>query len=93
MKVTDFEWDENKRQKNLGTHKPDFVAAPQLFSGNYTRKRGRDGQGGEERWMATGIIHGVYATAVYTMRGDTVRMVSLRRARDDERKHHQEVFG
>ena len=43
--------------------------------------------------MATGIIHGVYATAIYTMRGGTIRMISLRRARDDERKHHQEVFG
>lgn len=49
MEVTDFEWDENKRQKNLDNHKLDFVAVLQLFSGRHTRKRGRDGQGGEER--------------------------------------------
>jgi uncharacterized protein len=93
MEVTDFEWDENKREKNLDAHKLDFAAVAQLFSGNYIRKRGRAGQGGEERWMATGIVHGVYATAIYTMRGDTVRMISLRRARDDERRHYQEIFG
>ncbi len=88
-----FEWHENKRRKNLANHGIDFVAAFQLFSEKHTRKRARDGEGGEERWMATGIIHGFYATAIYTMRGNIIRMISLRRARDEERRHHQDLFG
>jgi len=89
----EFEWDEAKRLENIEKHGFDFVSAAQLSMGDHTRKRARDGRDGEERWMATGIIHGLYATAVYTPRGDSMRMISLRRARDDERKHHQEVFG
>jgi len=89
----EFEWDENKRLSNIKDHGFDFVSAVHLFSGNHTRKRGHDGGIGEERWMATGIIYGLYATAIYTMRGETIRMISLRRARVDERRNHQEVFG
>ena len=93
MEAEGFEWHEDKRQKNLCNHGIDFVAAPQLFSGNHVRKRARDGKGGEERWMATGIVHGFYATAIYTVRGNIIRMISLRRARDEERRHHQNLFG
>ncbi|GAA0569661.1 BrnT family toxin [Craurococcus roseus] len=89
----DFEWDEAKRIENIEKHGFDFVSALRLFSGDHTRKRAHDGWGGEERWMATGIIHGLYATAIYTLRGEIIRMISLRRARDEERRHHQEVFG
>jgi uncharacterized protein (DUF4415 family) len=39
--------------------------------------------------MATGIIHGLYATAVHTSRGESIRMIPLRRARDEERRHHE----
>lgn len=92
MAAQRYEWDEDKRQKNIDNHGLDFLAAHQLFSGNHVRGRARDGQGGEERWLAIGIVHGIYATAIYTMRGETIRMISLRRARNDERKHHQDVF-
>jgi uncharacterized DUF497 family protein len=31
---------------------------------------------------------------IYTMRGDTVRIISMRKARDNERRRlHQEVYG
>ena len=88
-----YEWDKEKRLKNLEKHKIDFIAALHLFSGNHTRKRAHDGRDGEVRFISIGIIHGIYATAVYTMRGETIRMISLRRANKDERRNHQHVFG
>lgn len=89
----EFEWNEEKRMANIEKHSLDFVSAVHLFSGNYTRTRTYDGPGGEVRWIAVGIIKGIYAAAVYTMRGETIRMISLRRARHEERGHHKEVFG
>jgi uncharacterized DUF497 family protein len=90
MKV---EWHEKKRQENIDKHGYDFVRVIELFSGNHTRSRAHDGRGGEERWMATGLIQGRYATAIYTMRGETLRMISLRSARHEERRDHQDLFG
>ena len=87
----DFEWNEDKRLSNIAVHGFDFVAAVELFSGNHARKRGHDGLVGEVRWMAT--VHGLYATAIYTVRGEVIRMISLRRARHGERRQHQDLFG
>lgn len=89
----EFEWDEEKRLSNISKHKLDFALADFLFSEDYIRKRGYNGANGEERWMATGIIYGLYATAIYTMRGERIRMISFRKASKHEREHHQEVFG
>jgi uncharacterized DUF497 family protein len=57
------------------------------------RQRARAGADGEERWMATGLIQGRHATVVYTLRGEAIRIISLRRARHDERDAHQAAFG
>jgi uncharacterized DUF497 family protein len=88
-----FEWDEPKRKENIAKHGFDFILAIELFSTDHIRKRSYDGKNGEERWIATGIIRGRYATAAYTMRGGTIRMISLRSARHEERQHHQDLFG
>jgi uncharacterized DUF497 family protein len=89
----DYEWDEKKRHDNIKKHGYDFVTVFALFETDYFRKRAKDGKDGEMRWMATGIILGRYATAIYTMRGETIRMISLRSARNEERQHHQGLFG
>ena len=88
-----FEWDEQKRRKNIDNHGFDFILSYELFSADHVRKRAHDGWDGEERWMATGFIRGRYATAIYTLRGETIRMISLRSARHDERQEHQDIFG
>jgi uncharacterized DUF497 family protein len=45
------------------------------------------------RWLAVGMIDDVYVTAVFTRRGPVIRIISMRRARNDERKKHQQIFG
>ena len=47
---------------------------------------------GELRWLATGMFDEVYVTAVFTRRGPVIRVISMRSARNGERKRHQEVF-
>lgn len=88
-----FEWHEEKRKKNIERHGYDFILAYELFAGDFLRKPAHAGQNGEERWMAIGIINGRYASAIYTMRGPTIRMISLRSARHEERLDHQKLFG
>lgn len=88
-----FEWDETKRHKNIEKHGFDFLDVVLLFSKPHMTGRTRDGHDGEERWIATGILRGRYATAIYTMRGKTIRVISIRSARRDERQRHQELFG
>jgi uncharacterized DUF497 family protein len=91
--MPEFEWDEAKRRSNTEKHDLDFIDAWELFEGNHFTATARQGRGGEIRHRATGIMQGRYATAIFTLRGDAVRLISLRRARDDERRQHQALFG
>ncbi|WOJ89074.1 BrnT family toxin [Methylocapsa polymorpha] len=87
----DFEWDEEKRLKNIEKHGVDFVDADILFDNPYLTGPGKTVDG-EQRWLVTGIIDEIYVTAVFTQRGPVIRIISMRRARNAERKKHQEVF-
>lgn len=85
-----FEWDENKRIRNINQHSLDFLDADIVFSGPLVTNVAKT-VNGEHRLMAIGMLDDVYVTAIYTMRGDVIRMISLRRARDGERKQHQSL--
>jgi uncharacterized DUF497 family protein len=87
----DFEWHEPKRLSNLVKHFLDFLDAYLLFSSPYI-VADLGIIKGEHRWMATGMIDDVHVTVIYTMRGDVIRIISLRKARDGERKRYQTLF-
>ncbi|ATR19138.1 putative cytosolic protein (plasmid) [Roseomonas mucosa] len=89
----EFEWDDNKRLKNIERHGLDFLDVWQLFDGDYIKGPAKLGEGGEERFLITGMIHGLYVTGVFTMRGTVTRVISLRRARNNERREHEEIHG
>jgi uncharacterized DUF497 family protein len=88
----DFEWNEEKRLKNIEKHGIDFLDADILFGNPHLAGPGKTVDG-EQRWLATGMIDEIYVTAVFTRRGPVIRMISMRSARNGERKRHQEVFG
>ena len=90
--MPEFEWDENKRVNNLQKHRLDFVRAKLLFHGRptLTFKTPRDG---EERSATTGYLDGEFVTAIWTQRGEFVRLISVRRARHDERRAYRSVYG
>jgi uncharacterized DUF497 family protein len=87
-----FEWDEEKRESNLSKHGVDFVLAEMLFDGRpvITAPSLR---AAEERYITTGKISGRFFTAVWTWRGVAVRLISLRRARDEEEKRYRALHG
>lgn len=88
----DFEFDEDKRLKNIEKHGFDFLTAKILFDDQFLRVPAKTVDG-EQRWQAIGMIDDVHVTAVFTMRGPVIRLISMRRARNGERKKYQEVFG
>ncbi len=87
-----FEWDEEKRLLNLKRHGIDFERAGQIFDGRpvITRATLRVG---EDRWMTTGHLEGRYVTVIWTWRGERIRLISARRARDGEERAHRDHHG
>ena len=86
-----FEWNQEKRLSNIEKHGIDFLDADIFFGSPHLVGPARAVEG-ELRWLAVGMIDDVYVTTIFTRRGDTVRIISMRSARDGERKRHQEVF-
>lgn len=81
----EFAWDETKRGLNLAKHGLDLVQGIFMFDGrptiSYPTRRN-----GEDRWVTIGRIDGLMLTLVWAERDTVVRLISLRRARDAERR-------
>jgi uncharacterized DUF497 family protein len=86
-----FEWDENKRRANLEKHGLDFIRAADVLAVAHVVIPSRY-EGNERRWLAVGEIEGRLVTLVFTMRGDSYRVISLRRARHGERRIHEAIY-
>jgi uncharacterized protein len=87
----DFEFDEGKRLKNIERHGIDFRDVDLLFGNPYLENPAKTVDG-EKRWLATGMIDDIHVTVVFTWRDSVIRIISMRRARNGERKRYQEVF-
>jgi uncharacterized DUF497 family protein len=87
-----FVWDETKRQSNLTRHAVDLISGRLLFDGRpvITIPSPR---GEELRFVTTGQIGEKFYSAVWTWRGEVVRLISLRRARDGEERAHRSRHG
>lgn len=86
----DFEFDEKKRLTTLAKHKIDFLDAAEILQSQHLIMNGRSEI--EERKIAVEQLGGSYLAVVFTMRGDRVRIIIARKARQDEREQYQAVF-
>lgn len=86
-----FEWDENKEKINLAKHGIDFSTAALVF-GDVNRIEMFDAVHSEyeNRYITIGEIHGVAIVllVVYTERGETIRLISARKATKQERRKY-----
>ncbi len=87
-----FEWDENKREANAAKHSLDLLEGIELFDGrpvySYPSPRGD-----EQRTVTVGLLAGEFVALVWTERGEAIRLISLRRARDGEKRTYRARFG
>lgn len=85
-----FEWSPWKNDVNIRKHGIDFGDAITIFS-NFTLVLDSN-RNGEERFKAIGMLRGREVAVVYTIRGDTLRIISARRARKDERTAYHAAY-
>jgi uncharacterized protein len=82
-----FEWDPNKSKKNKKKNGISFEAAmdvwqsPRLDSASIASSLD-----GENRSAALGIINGTIYCVIWTSRNRNIRIISARRARNEEKK-------
>ncbi len=70
----------------------DFLRVAFLFDGRplLTVPTLRDD---EERFLSVGLVEGKFFAVVWTWREDTVRIITARRARDEEEKQYRALYG
>ncbi|MDY6836808.1 MAG: BrnT family toxin [Thermodesulfobacteriota bacterium] len=83
-----FEWNETKSLRNKRKHGIDFETATDLWNdGNRVELHASHPL--EDRGIMIGEIGKKLWTAIFTMRGETTRIISVRRAR----KREGELYG
>lgn len=89
----DFEWDAEKAAQNLRKHGVQFNVAARIFfdPGRIELYDGREDYG-EDRWATIGCADPALLYVVYTVRnGETIRLISARRANEQERKQYRQA--
>lgn len=84
------EWDEQKNSENIQRHGIDFADVPEIF--NYYMLIDFDDREDyqEDRWVGIGMLRNSIVVVVFTERqGDTIRLISARKANKYERKRYQ----
>jgi uncharacterized protein len=83
-----FEYDKDKSRANLNKHGIDFEQAQEIWhDAKATQKKTAFPK--EERFIRIGSIRGKLWSAVFTYRGDNIRIISVRRAHADEERQYQ----
>jgi uncharacterized protein len=92
MKDNDFEWDDAKAALNLARHGVSFEVARLAFDDAFAVVReDRRRDYGEERFVLLGAVQERLLAVAFTMRGERVRIISVRLAEPQERgRYHEE---
>ncbi len=86
----DFEWDPGKRSRNLLKHGLDFHDAARIFEGSVFTKMDTRENYGETRFITVESLNGRVVVVVHAARGNTCRVISMRKANERESKKYQE---
>jgi uncharacterized protein len=87
-----FEWDESKAAQNLVKHGVPFEFATRLFLDPERIDAGDARRAyGEERRISLGRIDERLYVVVYTVRSETLRLISARRANAREQRFYEEL--
>ena len=78
-----FEWDDNKNNSNKTKHGIDFETSEKLWLDENRIEILAPYPLEDRRIMISKLQNNIW-TAIYTMRGDVIRIISVRRAREKE---------
>lgn len=88
-----FEWDAVKAARNKSKHGVSFNFAARVLCDPYRIEQydGREDYG-EDRWATIGYADPALLYVVYTVRdGDTIRLISARKANEKERQQYRQA--
>jgi uncharacterized protein len=86
-----FQWDDAKAAANYAKHKVAFEAARDVFKDPFALDWEDLGQDeGEQRYAILGVVEDHLVFVAYTMRSDTIRIISARLAEPFERRRYHE---
>lgn len=92
MIINRFEWDDTKAAANLAKHDLAFEIGCKVFSDDFSVEIDTDQlYDGEDRWLKVGIVEGRMIAVAYTLRGDFIRIISVRGATPREKRQYHEV--
>jgi uncharacterized DUF497 family protein len=91
--AAEFEWDVNKAASNLRKHGVRFAEAMTVFEDDAMLTM-PDDDPDEERFVAIGMgSMGRILVVIYAVRGDSVRIISARKANREERSQYESRRG
>lgn len=86
-----FQWDEAKARENYAKHGVTFEAARAVFRDPFALEQIDDRESyGEVRFTIIGMSCDRLLYVAYTMRGETIRIISARGAEPHERREYHE---
>jgi uncharacterized DUF497 family protein len=86
----EFEWDEAKRRANYKKHGLDFRDAEKVFQEVTITAEDKRQDYGEKRFISLGRLEDIVVVVVYTERSEKIRLISMRRANQKERRAYEE---
>jgi len=89
--LMEFEWDNEKNNKNIKKHGIDFADAALIFDHPMFVYEDVRKDYGEQRFNGIGVLQGIEISVVYTQRGRKIRLISARKASKDERKKYSSL--
>jgi hypothetical protein len=90
--VMKIEWNEDKNKTNIHKHGIDFHDAWRIFNDYMLKKIDDRYDYGEQRRISLGQLYDAVVVMVYTIRNNSIRIISIRRANRNERKIYKEKF-
>jgi uncharacterized protein len=90
IEFKDFEWDDAKERLNIERHGIGFDEALVALSKPHIEQR--SDRMGEARRLAICPSFSRIVAVIYVMRGDTLRIISARAARDYEKEQYRDHY-
>jgi uncharacterized DUF497 family protein len=86
-----FQWDDSKAAANIAAHGVTFESARDVFRDPFALDWLDESEDyGEDRYAIIGMAEGRLLYVAYTMRGETIRIISARGAEPHERRQYHE---
>ena len=87
-----FEWDENKRQKNLKKHGFDFADVIDIFEPDALTILDDRFDYGEIRYVTFALLNGRVVAVAHTETDEVIKIISVRKAeRDEEIQYYKQI--